>query len=84
MGVSPQKYDKILKNYIFYENFLKFVKSVKNYENSLKKSKNQDFNDFQYQPPLTKNIEITIIIIITCACSSSIMYGEHIYKNMIF
>ena len=52
LGIYPQKYDKNLKNYIFCENFLKFVKSIKNYENSLKKSKNQDFDDFQYQPPL--------------------------------
>ena len=36
----------------FCEKFLNFVKSIKNYENSLKKSKNQDFNDLQYQPPL--------------------------------
>ena len=41
-----------MKIIFFCENFLKFVKSVKNYENSLKKSKKQDFDDFQYQPPL--------------------------------
>ena len=44
---------KIWKIIFFCENFLKFVKSVKNYENLLKKSKNQDFDDFQYQPPLS-------------------------------